>query len=301
MSNGATIPNVHRALTFFLSAFACAPQSSPRALQPPAERGGNLDVDPLGSASEAEQHLFALINAERASAGLPALAWNGRLALSAHERSIAMSRAAASKTGIQAETDDRVRRLRLATSVFVENDARAPTVDDAHKAWMANARQRSNILSTVANEVGVGVTVQDDATFAAEFFIHLGPKIDPARVARSLRDSLPSALTRDPDLASIAQESADNLAAGKSSDEVLALETSRIREIERRYAKLHHTITGVADVADVDVHALLGGFPADDVGVGVAQGTHPELGDGAVWIVVMTGEKLHSSADQPAP
>jgi hypothetical protein len=157
------------------------------------------------------------------------------------------------------------------------NAARAPTVDDAHHAWMANARQRANILSVVVNQVGVGVIVDDRATFATEVFVHLGPKIDPVQVARTLRGQLPTTLKGDADLASIAQEFAERLAAGAT-----------------RYTKIHRTITAVADVADVDAKAVLGGFPGDDVGVGVAQGTHPELGDGAVWVVVLLGEELHS-------
>lgn len=212
-----------------------------------------------------------------------------------------MSHAADHDSAIPAETDDHVRRVHLATTVFVENDARAPTPDDAHRAWMANSRQRANMLSTIVNQVGVGVTVDDHATFAAELFLHLGPKIDPVRVARRLRDSLPTTVKSDSELASIAQEFADGLAAGSSSDQVWASARSRIAEIERRYVKIHRTITAVADVADVDTSALLGGFPADDVGVGVAQGTHPDIGDGAVWIVVLIGEELHSFKNQPEP
>lgn len=287
------IENVHVTIALLFVA-ACSPQGGAPTPQRPVAPCRTPGAVSLGSASDAERHLFALINAERASAGLPPLAWNGRLALNARERSTAMSRAAAPDSAIPAETDDHVRQVHLATTVFVENVARAPTLDDADRAWMANSRQRANILSTGVNQVGVGVTVDDHATFAAEVFIHLGPKIDPIRIARSLRDSLPTSVKSDTELTSIAQEFADGLAAGSSSDQVWPSVRSRIVGVERRYVKIHHTITAVADVANVDAKALLGGFPADDVGVGVAQGTHPELGDGAVWIVVMIGEKLHS-------
>jgi uncharacterized protein YkwD len=285
---------VHAAIALVFFVVACSPTGRSTTPPRPVDPGRRHETLSRESASDAERRLFALINAERATAGLPALAWNDRLALSARERSIALSRASAASSAIPTETDDRVRRVKLATSVFVENVARAPTLDDAHRAWMANPRQRANILSAAVNQVGVGVTTGDHATFAAEIFVHLGPKIDPVRIARSLRDSLPATVKSDPELASIAQEFADGLAAGSSSDQEWASTKSRIAEVERRYVKLHHTITAVADVADVDTKALLGGFPADDVGVGVAQGTHPELGDGAVWVVVMSGEELHS-------
>lgn len=273
---------------------ACSP---PRALPTPSSHFAPTTAPAgysLAQANEQERQLFARINAERAAAGVPALTWNSRLALNARERCVALSQATGGDHALPAETEDHVRRVNLATSVFVEKSARAPTVDDAHRAWMANPRQRANILSAVVNQVGVGVSVVDHATFAVEVFVHLGPRIDPILVVRDLRGKLPTTVKNDADLTSIAQEFAERLAAGESSEEAWPAMQSRVTEIERRYTKIHRMITAVADVADVDAKALIGTFPGDAVGVGVAQGTHPALGDGAVWIVVMLGEELHS-------
>lgn len=286
------VMQVTRALLPFL--VACSARSArPTPSSHVAPTTGPVGYS-LAQANDGERRLFARINTERAAAGLPALAWNGRLALNARERSEALSQAAGGDGALPAETEDHIRRVKLATTVLVENSARAPSVDEAHQAWMANPRQRANILSAVVNQVGIGVIIVDHATFAVEVFVHLGPKIDPVKVARDLRGMLPTTLKNDADLASIAQELAERLAAGETSEEAWPAVQIRVTEIERRYTKIHRTITAVADVADLDAKALTDTFPGDDVGVGVAQGTHPALGDGAVWIVVMLGEELHS-------
>jgi len=37
----------------------------------------------------------------------------------------------------------------------------------------------------------------------------------------------------------------------------------------------------------------VGQYHPDDIGVGIAQGTHPEIGEGAVWIVILMAERIH--------
>ena len=57
------------------------------------------------------------------------------------------------------------------------------------------------------------------------------------------------------------------------------------------YSKVGSVITAVADLAAVDGKELVGDYRPDDIGVGIAQGTHPEIGEGAIWIVVLMAER----------
>ncbi len=49
--------------------------------------------------------------------------------------------------------------------------------------------------------------------------------------------------------------------------------------------------TTVADVAAFDPSQALTADTVSHFGVGVAQGDHPELGDGAIFIVVLFGHR----------
>jgi hypothetical protein len=48
----------------------------------------------------------------------------------------------------------------------------------------------------------------------------------------------------------------------------------------------------VVDPEALDVAALTGD-DLDVIGVGAAQGGHPTIGEGAVWIVVLNGRRLN--------
>lgn len=279
--------NVRRALPLILL-LACAPHAGQPKAQQPSSGDAPVAASPP---TELEQRLLELANAERAAAGRPVLTWNPRLAAIARDRAAALSRDATATT-LPAESDARVRKMNLATSMFTENVARGPAPEDAHRTWMANPRQRANILAPAVNQVGIGVVAVGDSIFAAEMFAGIGPDIDAGKVARSLRGSLPSGVKSDAELESIAQAYAEGLASGSSRDQVWPMVASRLGMITRKYVKISHTITAVADVGAVDPKTLLGDFTADEVGVGVAQGSHPEIGHGAVWIVVMIGEEL---------
>ena len=39
------------------------------------------------------------------------------------------------------------------------------------------------------------------------------------------------------------------------------------------------------------IEVVLGESRVDDIGIGIAQGPHPEIGDGAIWIVVLLAQK----------
>jgi hypothetical protein len=42
----------------------------------------------------------------------------------------------------------------------------------------------------------------------------------------------------------------------------------------------------------LDGKQLVGDYKPDDIGIGIAQGTNPEIGENAIWIVILMAEKL---------
>jgi hypothetical protein len=58
------------------------------------------------------------------------------------------------------------------------------------------------------------------------------------------------------------------------------------------YARIGSVVSAVAELDGIDGKSLLGDYKPDDIGVGIAQGDHPDIGDGAIWIVVLMAERL---------
>jgi hypothetical protein len=61
------------------------------------------------------------------------------------------------------------------------------------------------------------------------------------------------------------------------------------------YGRVGSVITAVSEMDTLDGKQLVGDYRPDDIGIGIAQGTHPEIGDGAIWIVILMAEKLDAT------
>jgi len=57
------------------------------------------------------------------------------------------------------------------------------------------------------------------------------------------------------------------------------------------YTRVSSVITAASELESLDGKSLLGDTRVDDVGIGIAQGTHPEIGEGAIWIVLLIAQK----------
>src|SRR5262249_54921695 len=85
----------------------------------------------------------------------------------------------------------------------------------------------------------------------------------------------------------LAQQLAAGLAAGKSADAAYQAIGDQVKGLARQYQRIGRVITPGAGLDRVDGAGLLGGDPVDELGLGIAQGPHPEIGDNAIWIVVL--------------
>ena len=138
--------------------------------------------------SLAEEQVYALIQAERAAAGLPTLGWDDRLweAARAHSQDMRDRRFLGHVSPLFGDTATRVHRAGIATSVLLENVARAYSAHEAHFALMGSPGHKANILNPLATRVGIGVRIdvlEDGARelSVTEIFLRPPETFDPAR------------------------------------------------------------------------------------------------------------------------
>lgn len=252
------------------------------------------------STAEAEQRLLALVNRDRQAAGLPALLWDERVADVArgHSQEMRRTKNVAHISPTTGSAADRVRAAKIKTAVVLENVARAYGVGEAHEGLMNSPGHRTNIMSTSATHIGIGVVFGEEISgrreiFITQVFTRVPPKIDPARAAETVLQRVMAVhrVKSSAQLAGLAQRLADALATGKSREEGYALIKQPIDQLGNLYARVGSVITAAGDLDTVDGKSLLGDAAPDDVGIGIAQGPHPEIGEGAVWIVVLLGQK----------
>jgi hypothetical protein len=248
----------------------------------------------FASASDAEHRLFAAINDARATAGLAPLAWNDQVSFVAHAQS--------------ADQPFDFGTLTL-NNLSIES-AKGDTVDAAAQAWLNDEKVSAKFLSAYVTQIGIAV-VETAGTMTATAIVFRTPSsIDTDALASHVAGVLESReRRRDTDLRSIAQTAAMELAAGTQRRDVLPMIQSRLRGFDRKWTNIHQSMTRLDDLHDLDSDDVLAKKllnaetvpSAEDVdlGVGVAQGAHPEAGDGAIWIVVLYAEIPAQEVSRP--
>ena len=265
------------------------------------------DDAPIASGSEAEHRLLALVNRDRQAAGLPALLWDDRVADVARGYSEEMRRTkvVAHISPTSGSAADRVRVAKIKTAVVLENVARAYGVQEAHQALMNSPGHRTNLMSKLATHIGIGLAFGDEISgrremFITQVFTRVPPKIDPARASDAILAKLGEvrAVGNSAQLAAIARQLVDQLAAGKTREQAYPAIKKQIDALGGTYSRVGSVITTVIDLDGLDARSILDNTKVDDVGIAVGQGNHPELGENAIWVVVLIAEKRVA---KPAP
>ncbi|MGN6109293.1 MAG: CAP domain-containing protein [Kofleriaceae bacterium] len=248
----------------------------------------------------AEKRLFELVNQARRTAHLPALVWDDQLAQVARAHSEDMR-----QTGIVAHVSpttgsaaDRVKAAGIRTAVVLENVARAYGIGEAHQGLMNSPGHRANLMSNQVTHLGTGVVFGDEVSgrreiFITQVFIRVPPKLEVPQAIEQVRQRLAAVrpVGNDPALSEIAQDIANGLAAGRTREQAYAPVKRRVDGLGQRYMRIGSIITAVADLESIDGPTTLGDARPDEVGVGIAQGTHPEIGDNAIWVVVIAANR----------
>ena len=131
-----------------------------------------IQVPAQGPASVAEQYLFQAANAERQERGLPMLRWDPALyrAACSHALEMAARESIAHQYPGEADVAGRAGSAGARFSVVAENVAQAPDAVTIHRAWMASAGHRENLLDPAVDRVGISVRERGGELYAVEDF-----------------------------------------------------------------------------------------------------------------------------------
>jgi uncharacterized protein YkwD len=259
------------------------------------------DDDVAVTADEAEKRLLALMNRDRQAAGLPALLWDDRVASvsRAHSEDMRKTKIVAHISPTTGSAADRTRAAGIKTAVVLENVARAYGVGEAHGGLMNSPGHRANVLASAATHVGIGVVLGEEVSgrremFLTQVFIRIPPKVEVPQAADLVRQRINGVrpVVANAKLQAIAQELAEGLAAGKTRDSLWPGARRKLDAMNTAYARVGSVVSAVAELDAIDGKSLVGDYKPDDIGVGIAQGSHPDIGEGAVWIVVLMAERL---------
>ena len=260
----------------------------------------SLEEGPVTTTEDAEKKLLGLVNRDRMAAGLSALQWDEGVARVArgHSEEMRRTKNVAHISPTTGSAADRVRAAKIKTAVVLENVARAYGVGEAHQGLMNSPGHRANVMSATATNLGIGAVFGEEVSgrreiFITQVFTRVPPKIDPVRATDVVVQKITRArpVATNARLTGIAQQLANAMASGKTRDEAYPAVKKQVDALGNVYARVGSVITAAADLDSIDGASLLGSGKTDDIGVGVAQGVHPEIGEGAMWIVVLLAQK----------
>ncbi len=267
-----------------------------------------IDDDVAVTADEAEKRLLALVNRDRQAAGLPSLLWDDRVAAvsRAHSEDMKKTKIVAHISPTTGSAADRTRAAGIKTAVVLENVARAYGVGEAHAGLMNSPGHRANVLASAATHIGIGVVLGDEVSgrremFVTQVFIRVPPKVEAQQAADVVRQRIDQVrpVVVNSKLQGIAQELAEGLASGKSRDSLWPAARKKLDAINTSYARVGSVVSAVAELDTIDGKSLVGDYKPDDIGVGIGQGMHPDIGEGAIWIVVLMAERLPGQHKDP--
>jgi uncharacterized protein YkwD len=255
---------------------------------------------PVDIASE-EKKLFELVNGERTAAGLSPVAWDDSVARVA--RDIAETQRDRSQKGSTKEIDvvERLKQADVSSPLVLQNPARARSAEDAHARFAASSAHRANYMNPSITHAGIGIASTTDASgpslIVTELFVREPPPVDPKAVRDQLRsaiarrrsDARASPLASDKALEDVAQRTATALAESSGN-----LPKAREDEIISPLRKSFRTVNVIGGAKNDPLDfAEEPGIVASAklLGIGVAQGAHPQLGKNATYVVVLTGTK----------
>jgi hypothetical protein len=166
--------------------------------------------------------MLALVNHDRAAAGLSPLAWDDKLAQAASDHARLMADQGALSHQLPGEPDlgarlaaHEVRMGRAGENVVFDEN-----VESAHENFMNSPEHRDNILDPEYNAVGIGVVNADGVLYIAEDFAHRVLDASDEQVAQVVATAFKSAwkgagnpevpFSPDPRLRSLARSMAQN-------------------------------------------------------------------------------------------
>ncbi|HJZ83624.1 MAG TPA: CAP domain-containing protein [Polyangia bacterium] len=257
------------------------------------------------SPETAEKRCFELLSADRARAGLPPLVWDDALAEVARGHSHDMEQHdfvghVSPRTG---GAVDRMRRAHLAAPVVLENVARANGPEESEQGLMDSPGHRANILSREVTHVGIGVALGRESAGSRELFVTqlfvrraAGVGLTAGQAADDVltvingrrRGAHLPPLARDGALDRAAQEFSRAVLAGRAGRDQGQQATRRAVELTgTRYRQVATLFTILPEPSRLPETQLIESRALQAVGIGVAVGTSPDMGEGALFVTLV--------------
>ena len=125
------------------------------------------------SAGASEQDVLALVNRDRAAAGLHAVTWDARLAdiARSHSRDMAEHDFVGHVSPRTGSALDRVHKGGLAPELILENVGRAYSAQEVEEGFMASPGHRANVVEPRATKMGVGVVLGAPVTGTIPLYV----------------------------------------------------------------------------------------------------------------------------------
>lgn len=258
-----------------------------------------------GDVAAQEKMMAALIDAERAAAGLPAITWSEPIGTIA--RALTEGMRDGVKGGVPAVPVNVAQRLieaDITATEILQNPAAMPTAEQAHERLMASPTHRANAMAPDVNFGGLGVAVGTDRTgrttaYLTQLFVKVPPPPDPVAmrkaivevVARKRAGEKLGALVSDPGLEKLAAEYAAVIAkAGGPPPPATSKEFEKALQAGYRdIVLLRDARLDPNDYAD-DPNIL--SSKGKLFGVGAALGRHPRLGKNTLFVVLISANKI---------
>lgn len=256
------------------------------------------DTRPVTSAVEAEARMLELVNRDRAEHGLPPLQAAADVAevARAHSREMHATGLVAHVSPTTGSAADRVRAADIATALVLENIARAYGVAEAQAGLMNSPGHRANVLSPHATHIGIGIVLGEEVAgrremFVTQVFTRVPPQVSPAEARQQIHGKVArrGGVAHDQALSALSQEYADALVAGEPAAQIAARQSKKLDAFGARYRKVTTSVIAVADVEAFDAQQAIGDAAVTHYGLGLARGAHEELGDRALFIVMLLG------------
>jgi len=252
---------------------------------------------PVADAGEAETVMLELVNRDRKRVGLAPLVNHPRLAeiARAHSKDMRETGVVAHVSPTTGSAADRVEAGGVRTVLVLENVARAYGVYESQQGLMESPGHRANLLSPEATHIGIGIVVGSEGVdpgqpemFVTQLFIRAPQKVDVGRTRKDLERRLASdsGMKNDGELAAVAQEFATRVATGMSSKRAQAKASEQLDDIGSRYQRIVTTVTALADPVQFS-SAQFTERGTTHFGLGLAQGKHDELGEHALFLVIL--------------
>jgi len=150
-----------------------------------------VQVVPPRSAEDEQRALLKLVNLTRSQSGLPALAWDEKLAAAAREHAETMAEQGTLSHQFAGEAAllERLTAHRVRLDRASENVVYDVTVEGAHENFMSSTPHRANLLDPGFDSIGIGVVEAGGLLYIVEDFSHRVADVSDEQAARIVADS----------------------------------------------------------------------------------------------------------------